>query len=98
MSQRTLYRTLEVNEATSPVQRVEYYLLTDHARFDGGFLEVYGVELVLYREDRRKPEIARIRNVTPIGSRILRILDCLCSSVVTPMGLQEAMEEVLERV
>lgn len=98
MTRRTLFRVLEVSAQEGPELRLEYYILTDHAHFDGGYLEVYGVEILLYRPDRRKPEIGRVRNVTPMGSRILRILHDLCEAAVTPVGLKEAMEVVLEKV
>ncbi len=98
MTYRTLFRTVEAIPDDGAVLRLEYYLLTDHAHFDGGSLEVYGVEILLYRPDRRKPEIARVRGITPLGSRILRILQCLCDNTVTPGGLNEAMETVLETV
>lgn len=98
MTRRTLYRVLETASEDGPELRLEYYLLTDHAHFDGGSLEVYGVEILLYRSDRRKPECGRVRGITPLGSRVLRILSDLCAGVVTPAGLKDAMEEVLEKV
>lgn len=98
MTRRTLFRVLEAECDSGQTLRLEYNLLTDHAYFDGGCLEIYGVEILCYRADRRKPEAARIHGVTPLGDRILRILQALCQGTVTPVGLKEAMEEVLERV
>ncbi len=98
MTRRTLFRTLALQSEQGQSMRLEYYLLTDAAHFDGGSLEVYGAEILLYRPDRRKPEAARVRGVTPLGSRILRILQALCDGAVTPVGLPEVMEELLARV
>lgn len=95
MTRRTLFRTLSVTPPEGPSMRLEYYLLTDPANYDGGSLEVHGVEILLYRPDRKMPEIARARGITPIGSRILSILQSLCDGVVTPMALKEVMEELL---
>lgn len=95
MTRRTLFRTLAVNSTQGPPMRLEYYLLTDPANYDGGSLEVHGVEILLYRPDRKLPEIARARGITPIGSRILGILQCLCDGAVTPTALKEVMEELL---
>lgn len=97
MTRRTLFRTLAVTPPQGQPMRLEYYLLTDPAHFDGGSLEVYGAEILLYRSDRKMPEIARARGVTPIGSRILRILQQLCDGAVTPVGLPEVMEELLAK-
>ncbi len=95
MTRRTLFRTLAVTRPEGLPMRLEYYLLTDPANYDGGGLEVYGAEIILYRPDQKKPEIARVRGVTPIGSRILGILQSLCDGAVTPVGLKEVMEELL---
>jgi len=95
MTRRTLYRTLAVTPPQGQPMRLEYYLLTDPARFDGGSMEVYGAEILLYRPDRKMPEIARARGITPIGSRILSILQSLCDGAVTPVALKEVMEELL---
>ena len=95
MTRRTLFRTLAVKSSQGPPMRLEYYLLTDPANYDGGSLEVYGAEILLYRPDRKMPVIARARGITPIGSRILGILQRLCDGAVTPVGLKEVMEELL---
>lgn len=98
MTGRTLFRVLDASGEEGPTLRLEYYLLTDHARFDGGSLEVYGVEILCYRIGCRKPEAARVRGITPLLGRILRIAQYLCDGAVTPTGLKETMEEVLEKV
>ena len=95
MSRRTLYRCV-MSEGPEPL-RLEYYLLTDDALFDGGSLEVYGVEILLYRPGVRRPEIARVRGITPLGSRILEILRQLCDGTVTPSALREVMDSILAR-
>lgn len=95
MSQRTLFRCVMLDDAHTEPMRLEYYLLTDDARFDGGSLEVYGVEIVLYRPGVRRPEIAGIRGITPLGGRILAILQRLCDGTVTPIGLREVMDTIL---
>ena len=56
MSRRTLYRCVMLSSQAGDPLRLEYYLLTDDAHFDGGYLEVYGVEILLYRPGVRKPE------------------------------------------
>ena len=73
------------------------YLLTDDALFDGGSLEVYGVEILLYRSGVQKPEIARLRGITPLGRRILDILQQLSDGAVTPSALGEVMDSILAR-
>ena len=95
MSRRTLFRCLMVNAQEGDPLRLEYYLLTDDAHFDGGYLEVYGVEILLYRPGVRKPEIARVRGVTPMGGRIVRILQQLSDNAVTPISLKEVMDSIL---
>ena len=95
MSRRTLFRCVMLTDDRSEPMRLEYYLLTDDALFDGGSLEVYGVEILLYRPGVRKPEIARLRGITPLGARILDILQQLCDGAVTPSGLREVMETIL---
>ncbi len=95
MSRRTLFRCVMV-EGERPM-RLEYYLLTDDALFDGGSLEVYGVEILCYRPGVRRPEIARLRGITPLGRRILDILQKLCDGTVTPSALREVMDSILAR-
>ena len=95
MSRRTLYRCVMLSSQEGDPLRLEYYLLTDDAHFDGGYLEVYGVEILLYRPGVRKPEIARARGVTPMGGRILYILQQLCDNAVTPISLKEVMDSIL---
>lgn len=95
MTRRTLFRALVLTPPQGQPMRLEYYLLTDPAQFDGGCLEVYGAEILLYRPDRKSPEIARARGLTPIGSRILSILQSLCDGAVTPVGMKDVMEELL---
>ena len=95
MSRRTLFRCLMLNAQEGDPLRLEYYLLTDDAHFDGGYLEVYGVEILLYRPGVRKPEIARVRGVTPMGGRILYILQQLSDNAVTPISLKEVMDSIL---
>ena len=96
MSRRTLFRCVMPEGYFPGPLRLEYYLLTDDALFDGGSLEVYGVELLLYRPGMRKPEIARLRGITPLGRRILDILQQL-SDAVTPSALREVMDSILAR-
>ena len=95
MSRRTLFRCVMLTAQEGAPLRLEYYLLTDDAHFDGGYLEVYGVEILLYRPGVRKPEIARVRGVTPLGGRILYILQQLCDNAVTPISLKEVMDSIL---
>ena len=95
MSRRTLFRCVMLTAQEGDPLRLEYYLLTDDAHFDGGYLEVYGVEILLYRPGVRKPEIARVRGVTPLGGRILYILQQLCDNAVTPVSLKEVMDSIL---
>ena len=95
MSRRTLYRCVMLSSQEGDPLRLEYYLLTDDAHFDGGYLEVYGVEILLYRPGVRKPEIARVRGITPLGGRILYILQQLCDNAVTPVSLKEVMDSIL---
>ena len=95
MSRRTLYRCVMLSSQAGDPLRLEYYLLTDDAHFDGGYLEVYGVEILLYRPGVRKPEIARARGVTPMGGRILYILQQLSDNAVTPVCLKEVMDSIL---
>ena len=95
MSRRTLYRCVMLSSQEGDPLRLEYYLLTDDAHFDGGYLEVYDVEILLYRPGVRKPEIARVRGVTPMGGRILYILQQLCDNAVTPVSLKEVMDSIL---
>ncbi len=97
MSRSTLYRTLALTGDRGRPMRLEYYLLIDDAYYDGGSLEVYGVELRRYSPDREEPEIARVRGITPLGSRIFDILQHLCDGTVTPVGLWEAMDSLLAR-
>ena len=47
MSRRTLYRCVMLSSQAGDPLRLEYYLLTDDAHFDGGYLEVYGAEIPL---------------------------------------------------
>ena len=95
MSRRTLYRCVMLSSQAGDPLRLEYYLLTDDAHFDGGYLEVYGVEILLYRPGVRKPEIARARGITPMGGRILHILQQLSDNAVTPVCLKEVMDSIL---
>ena len=95
MSRRTLFRCVMLTDDLAEPLRLEYYLLTDDAHFDGGYLEVYGVEILLYRPGVRKPEIARVRGITPLGGRILYILQQLCDNAVTPVALKEVMDSIL---
>ena len=95
MSRRTLYRCVMLRDDRAAPMRLEYYLLTDDAAFDGGSLEVYGVEILLYRPGVRKPEIARVRGVTPMGGRILHVLQQLSDNAVTPVCLKEVMDSIL---
>ncbi len=95
MSRRTLYRCVMLSSQAGDPLRLEYYLLTDDAHFDGGYLEVYGVELLLYRPGVRKPEIARVRGITPMGGRILYILQQLSDNAVTPVCLKEVLDSIL---
>ena len=97
MSRRTLFRCVMLTDDKNDPLRLEYYLLTDDALFDGGSLEVYGVELLLYRPGVRKPEIARLRGITPLGRRILDILQQLSDGAVTPSALREVMDSILAR-
>ncbi len=97
MSRRTLFRCVMLTDERSAPMRLEYYLLTDDALFDGGSLEVYGVEILCYRDGMRKPEIARIRGITPLGGRIMDILGQLCRGTVTPSALREVMDSILAR-
>ena len=95
MSRRTLYRCVMLRDDRAAPMRLEYYLLTDDAAFDGGSLEVYGVEILLYRSGVQKPEIARLRGITPLGRRILDILQQLSDGAVTPSALGEVMDSIL---
>ena len=95
MSRRSLYRCVILSTKAGDPQRLEYYLLTDDAHFDGGYLEVYGVEILLYRPGVRKPEIARVRGVTSMGGRILHVLQQLSDNAVTPVCLKEVMDSIL---
>ena len=97
MSRRTLFRCVMLQDERGEPMRLEYYLLTDDALFDGGSLEVYGVEILCYRAGVRRPEIARLRGITPLGGRIMDILDRLCSGTVTPSSLREVMDSLLAR-
>ena len=97
MSRRTLYRCVMLRDDRAAPMRLEYYLLTDDAAFDGGSLEVYGVEILLYRPGVRRPEIARIRGITPLGGRILEILGALCRGTVTPAALGAVMDSILAK-
>ena len=97
MSRRTLFRCVMLTDDLAEPLRLEYYLLTDDALFDGGSLEVYGVEILLYRSGVQKPEIARIRGITPLGGRILEILGALCRGTVTPAALGEVMDSILAK-
>ena len=97
MSRRTLYRCVMLSSQAGDPLRLEYYLLTDDAHFDGGYLEVYGVEILLYRSGVQKPEIARLRGITPLGRRILDILQQLSDGAVTPSALGEVMDSILAR-
>ena len=97
MSRRTLFRCVMPEGDFPGPLRLEYYLLTDDALFDGGSLEVYGVEILLYRPGVRKPEIARLRGITPLGAQIMDILQQLCDGAVTPSCLREVMDSILAR-
>lgn len=95
MSRRMLYRCVQAETPSGDKLRLEYYLLTDDVLFDGGSLEIYGVEILLYTPQKRKPDIGRIRGVTPVGKRILTILRCLSDGAVTPACLREVMDCLL---
>lgn len=95
MSRRMLYSCVPVETSSGDKLRLEYYLLTDDVLFDGGSLEIYGVEILLYTPQNRKPDIGRIRGVTPMGSRILTILRRLSDGAVTPACLHEVMDCLL---
>ena len=97
MTQRTFIKCLRVQSQKKEELRLEYYLLTDYASFDGANLDLYGVEVVSYQARRPKPEICRIRGITPIGSQILQLLQRLIEGAVTPTTLREVVDDELAR-
>lgn len=68
---------------------LSYYLLTTPSE---GF-DSYGVEVELLCGSRR--ETAAVSSITPIGSRILKLIDRLANGTVTPTALQDVLQDML---
>lgn len=97
MTHRTLIKCVQLQTPARESLLLEYYLLTDYASFDGAGLDLYGVEVVLHRPGRAKPEIRSIRRITPVGSQVLRLLQRLSNGAVTPAALGDVVDDEMNR-
>lgn len=95
MTQRTFVKCIQAQTQEGTPLRLEYYLLTDYASFDGGALDLYGVEVLLYRPGMPQPERCRIRGITPVGAKALQLLQRLTDGAVTPATVRDVVEDYL---
>lgn len=86
---RTWLRRERVRTEQDRVLELDYYLLTQ----TDGLVDHYGLQITLH--DGEREESAAAADITPVGSRILRLIDALADGAVTPAGLPDVLCELL---
>lgn len=87
--ERTWLRRERVCSDEGTMLELDYYLLTQ----TDGTRESYGVQITL--RDGAREESAAAADITPVGSRILRLIDRLADGTVTPATLADVLSDLL---
>lgn len=87
--ERTWLRRERVRSDRGSMLELDYYLLTE----TDGTSDHYGLQITL--RDGEHEESAAAADITPVGSRILHLIDRLADGTVTPAGLPDVLPELL---
>lgn len=95
MTRKILAHTRHVTTQFGDPVCMQYYLVIDEIRFDGGRFESYGIEAVLRRTGSDRQESCIVRHITPFSGKILQLLLTVADNAVTPCTLKQTVMDLI---